>query len=179
MHPTSSLKRIDQCLAVTGRALVAGAMILLALMTFLIALQVVSRNLFNTGLPWADELARFTGIASVFFAVPWLQHQGKHIAVDLLAARIPGRLGQAVNILNEAVVLGFCLLFLYSLWGFLERAYRFATPAMGMPNWIFYAPVVAGMLLCTLVTILRLILLIRTGGPTLSDTRPPAKGTPS
>ena len=179
MHSPSSLRRIDQCLAFTGRALVAGAMILLALMTFLIVLQVVSRNLFNMGLPWADELARFTGIASVFFAVPWLQHQGRHIAVDLLATRIRGRIGQAIGMLNEAVVLGFCLLFLYSLWGFLERAYRFATPALGMPNWIFYAPVVAGMALCTLVTGLRLILLVRTGTPVIAESRPPAKGTPS
>lgn len=154
------MQRIDRCLAWLSRALSTAAMMLLGAMTILIAMQVLSRNLFNIGLPWADELARFIGIASVFFAIPLLQYQGKHIAVDILSSRFTGMAGRVLKIVNETVVLSFCLLFLYSLACFLKHAAYFVTPAIGMPNWIFYAPVLVGMVLCTLVAGLRLARLV-------------------
>ncbi|WP_373418544.1 TRAP transporter small permease [Roseinatronobacter sp. S2] len=47
------------------------------------------RNIFAQGLPWADELARFFGIALVFIGAPHLARQGQHIAVDLFQALLP------------------------------------------------------------------------------------------
>ena len=38
---------------------------LLALIAALVVLQVAARNLFDLGLPWADELARFCAIGLV------------------------------------------------------------------------------------------------------------------
>jgi TRAP-type C4-dicarboxylate transport system permease small subunit len=138
-------------------------MLFLVVMTALIGIQVASRNMFNIGLPWADELARFAGLATVFFTIPLLQYQGRHIAVDIFSSRLRGRVAILLGVVNEAVVLLFCLLFLASFTSFFQRAAHFATPAIGMPNWLFYTPAVIGIIMCTLVTGLRLARLISTG----------------
>jgi TRAP-type C4-dicarboxylate transport system permease small subunit len=147
----------DHWLGGLSRAMVAGAMSFLVAMAVLISLQVAMRNLFNMGLPWADELARFTGLAVVFFTVPLLQQKGKHIAVEMLNNRLRGLSKVLLRCVNEAAMLLFCILLLISFAEFFKRAAFFSTPAMGMPNWAFYSPALIGMVCCTLVTALRLV----------------------
>ncbi|WP_051341445.1 TRAP transporter small permease [Azospirillum halopraeferens] len=133
------------------------AILFLVLMTGLVVAQVAGRNLFNQGMAWADELARFSGIALVFLAIPVLALRGQHVAVDLLARALPARGRRAIGIVNELLVFALCGLTLYALHAFLGRAGGFVTPALGMPNWLFYAPVVAGYLLTGLVTLARIV----------------------
>jgi len=147
----------DRLLSATGRGMLICAMIFLGCMTFLIAIQVVSRNFFNMGLPWADELARFTGLGLVFFTIPLLQYHGKHIAVDIFSSRLSGVAARLGSLINEAAVLALMVLILISFNSYLQRAAHFATPATGMPNWVFYAPALIGIVVCTLVTILRVV----------------------
>lgn len=147
----------NRWLEMLGRGLVLIAMASLAVMTILIVLQVASRNFFNLGLPWADELARLTGLTLVFFTIPLLQYQGRHIAVDMFSSRLKGIAGTVLRCINEAAVLVFCVLLLLSFADFLQRAAHFSTPAMGMPNWLFYAPALTGVVCCSLVTALRLL----------------------
>jgi len=160
MHSTvrpGFLVFIDRLLSGLGRGMTRVAMFSLMVMTILIGLQVVSRNLFNMGLPWADELARFTGLATVFFTIPLLQYHGRHIAVDMFRNRLYGLPATMLDVLNELIVLGFCGLLLWSFSDFLKRAAHFATPAIGMPNWLFYLPALIGLIACTMITALRLI----------------------
>jgi TRAP-type C4-dicarboxylate transport system permease small subunit len=41
---------------------------------------------FNAGLPWAEELARYCGLGVVYLTVPLLLLHDKHIKVELLPA---------------------------------------------------------------------------------------------
>jgi len=156
----------DRIMTSIGEAMVYGSIVFLAIITGLIALQVIGRNIFNVGFPWADELARFSGIALVFFTIPLLQYQGRHIAVDMLSGRFTGLCAKVLWVINELAVLGFCMLMLFSFNAFLKRAGHFPTPATGMPNWLFYSPAMLGIFMCTLATILRLVAIARgTTGP--------------
>jgi len=155
-HP-SFLDRCDRVSEKAGSLLTAVAMLMLGFMTIFISLQVASRNFFNIGLPWADELARFTGLALVFFTIPLLQCRGKHIAVDLFTSRFTGLIKRGLDCLNEALVLTFFVLLIYSFFAFFKRAAFFSTPATGMPNWLFYAPALIGVVFCLLITALRLV----------------------
>jgi len=166
----SSLVACDRLLKWLSRAMVIAAMLSLVAMTVLIGLQVISRNLFNLGLPWADELARFTGLATVFFTIPLLQYQGRHIAVDIFSSRLCGLPARTLAVVNELVVLAFCSLLLVSFADFFQRAAHFSTPATGMPNWLFYAPALLGLIVCTLVTGLRLVRQFIPGGGDGADT---------
>lgn len=131
------------------------AMVLLAVMTAFIVVQVTARNLFALGLPWAEELARYAGLGVVYLAVPLLLQHDKHIKVDLLLLRLRGGAARALQLVNELIVLGFALVFLWGGWLFLKRAASFSTAALGIPNWLYYMPATLGMILFALVAMQR------------------------
>jgi TRAP-type transport system small permease protein len=159
-----------------GRALEAAslccrflAILFLIVMTVCIVGQVIGRNVFNVGMPWADELSRVSGIAIVFLAVPLLALRGQHVAVDMVPMLLKPRARRIVLVAAELMVLGFAAFMLFALQAFLLRAGKFATPAMGMTNWFVYAPAVIGFALLALVTILRLVVLVRGERPVVAE----------
>ncbi|MCP5280140.1 MAG: TRAP transporter small permease [Rhodoferax sp.] len=133
------------------------AILMLLVMTALIILQVGGRNLLNLGWPWAEELARYAGLGLVYLTAPLLLLRDKHIQVDIVSARIPGLAGRWLRVVNEALVLAFCCLFLWGGWAFLKKAGQFSTPALGIPNTVYYLPALLGMLLLAVVSLYRLL----------------------
>ncbi|WP_235911629.1 TRAP transporter small permease [Mesorhizobium xinjiangense] len=131
-------------------------MLLLALICVLVVGQVIGRNLFNTGMPWADELSRFCGVAIVFLCVPLLALRDQHVAVDMVPMMLPEKQGRWISYFTELMVLAFACLMLWSLYAFLGRAWKFATPTLSIPNWVFYAPAIISFTLLAIVTISRL-----------------------
>ncbi|MCV0395962.1 MAG: TRAP transporter small permease [Rhizobiaceae bacterium] len=139
--------------AIASRVL---AMLLLALMCVLVVGQVIGRNLFDTGMPWADELSRFCGVAIVFLCVPLLALRGQHVAVDMVPMMLPERHRRRVALVVELLVLVFAALTLWALYAFLGRAWKFATPTLGIPNGVFYTPSIIGFALLAVVTVTRI-----------------------
>lgn len=133
------------------------AMAALAAMAFLVVVQVFARDVLHLGLPGADELARYSGLAIIYLTAPLLLLQNKHVLVDLLINMFPPRLRAAIDLLNDVFIVAFCVLFLWGGWLFLRRAGRFSTPALGMPNLVFYMPVMLGMALLTYIAVVRLV----------------------
>lgn len=131
------------------------AIAMLLITTSLVTLQVAGRNIFQVGLPWAEELARYGGLGIVYLAIPLLLLNDKHIAVDIIVARLRGRARYAMQWFIEAVILLFCVLFLIAGYEFLLRAGKFTTPALSMPNLLFYLPAMAGMVLFAAVSLQR------------------------
>lgn len=146
------------------------AIFCLTLMAALIVVQVLGRNFFDLGMPWADELARFCGVAMVFLGAPILALRGQHVAVDLVREALPAPMKRVVLALGEASFLAFAGLALWSLHLFLARAGKFTTPTLGLSNWIFYAPAVIGFVLMTAISLARLA--------TIFGGRAPRSGTP-
>ncbi|MBL8304275.1 MAG: TRAP transporter small permease [Ideonella sp.] len=145
------------------RWLEAVAMALLGVMTTFLIVQVAARNLFATGLPWAEELARYAGLGLVYLAVPLLLRQDQHIRVDMLLLKLRGRAARGLHLVNELIVLAFAAVFLWGGWLFLQRASRFSTAALGIPNWLYYAPAAVGMLLFAVVAVERVVRALRRG----------------
>lgn len=144
-----------------ARALEAAAMALLAAMTLLIVAQIGARDVLQVGAPWAEELARWCGLGVVYLVVPRLLLEGRHVTVDLLPNGLSGRPQRALAWLNETLTLAFGAIFLAGGWLFMQRAARFTTPALGMPNWLFYLPAFVGMAAFTLVAVARLARMAR------------------
>jgi TRAP-type transport system small permease protein len=133
------------------------AMALLVGCTAAIMLEVVARGVFDLGLPSAGELARYAGLGLIFLTVPLLLAQDAHVKVDMFLRLARGRPRRALQVFNELMTLAFCVLFLVSCWWFMQRAARFSTPALAMPNLWYYMPAIAGMVLTTLVALDRVI----------------------
>lgn len=140
------------------------AMILLGVMTFLVLLQIAGRDLFGSGWPWADELARYSGLGLVYLTIPLLLLNDRHVKVDLLSSRFKGKAAYVLHVFNEALIVLFFGLFFWGGWVFMQRAAKFSTPALGMPNWLFYLPAAIGMLLFGLVALRRLLCALK-GAP--------------
>ena len=133
------------------------AMVLLVAATTLIMMEVFARGVLNLGLPWADELARYSGLGVIFLTVPLLLARDSHVKVDLFFNLLQGAPRRALAILNELLILAFCVLFLVSCYWFMQRAGRFSTPALAIPNLIYYLPAMVGMGLTTLVAVDRVL----------------------
>ncbi len=129
---------------------------LMILICGLVLAQVLCRNLFDLGLPWADELARFFGISLVFLAIPSLMHHNKHIAMELVPDMLGPRAKVFLRVVNELMSFVFCGLVLWGLYKFLLRAAKFSTPSLKIPNLIYYTPVIIGLVFLALVILERL-----------------------
>ncbi|WP_043531984.1 TRAP transporter small permease [Litchfieldella xinjiangensis] len=161
MPNTSRLASGHAALSALARGGLWLSVLLLIAIALLVAGQVVMRNVFSIGLHWADELARWFGIALVYLTIPYLLNQGTHIAVELLPSRLRGRWRTAALALSELAVAIFAGLSLVAFFKFLERAARFKTPALELPNLIFYMPAIIGIALLGLIAITRLFSLLR------------------
>jgi TRAP-type transport system small permease protein len=137
------------------------AMALLAVMTLLVLLQIVGRDVMQAGWAWADELARYTGLAVVYLTVPLLLQQDRHVKVDLLSSRLAGRPAALLHLCNELLTVMFCAMFLWGAWRFMQKASGFSTPALGLPNWLYYLPAMVGMVMFTVVALRRLVSALR------------------
>ena len=148
-HPNAMLAGVT-------RTMLHAALAMLLALTGLVLAQVVCRDFFDLGLPWADELARFCGMALVFLAMPRLLLDNKHIAMDLVPNMLPRTGARVLAVIGRLLALAFCGIALWAIYKFLGRAWRFSTPALGIPNIVFYLPAILGFALFAVVTIYRL-----------------------
>jgi len=139
------------------RVLTAFSMVMLALMTVLVVGQVILRNMFDLGLPWADELSRISNVALVFFAIPALMLHNRHIAIDLLYSALNPRGKAILRFANYTLISLFSGIFLFGLYKFLIRAGKFTTPSLSLSNYAVYAPAVIAIVLLLAVALYRLI----------------------
>jgi TRAP-type C4-dicarboxylate transport system permease small subunit len=145
---------------------VAEAIAIVALIaaTALIMVQIAAREIFVAGLSWADELARYAGLTIIFMGLPALLARDEHVKVDMFLNMMVEPIRRRLNIANDVLMVVFCAMFIYAGWLFLQRASRFSTPALGMPNLIWYLPAIVGMLLMLLVAVDRTITALASGG---------------
>ena len=162
--PKDSMSR-----AVLARLARFGVMLgmgLLALIAALVVLQVIARNGFDAGLPWADELARFSGIALVFFVVPCLAGRQVLVSVSMLPDMLGSVARRWMGMISDLATLAFAGLLLWSFAEFLPRAGKFLTPAMRIPNWVYYSMALAGCVLLAVIAALRVADALRGRDPT-------------
>jgi TRAP-type C4-dicarboxylate transport system permease small subunit len=148
------------------------AMVMLVVATTAIMVEVVARGFFNAGLPAVGELAKYTGLGVIFLAVPLLLARDGHVKVDMFHRMATGRTHRALAVFNELATFAFCAVFLVSCWWFMQRAARFSTPALNMPNVWYYLPAIAGMALTTLVAADRVLGILRGREAAASEARP-------
>lgn len=81
---------------------------LFVLLVLAIFLQVVMRFIFNNPLSWTEALARLLFVWLTWMGVSIGAREGEHIKITALTEKFPHKLGQAVNILSELIVIAIC-----------------------------------------------------------------------
>ena len=109
--------------------------------------QILLRNFFSIGFPWADELSRFLHIALIFLTVPILYRERIIFKIDILIERLPASVQNVVGAFTSLACVAFSLVFLFSFVEFMRASWDVPTPALRMPNLFFFFSVFLGILM--------------------------------
>jgi len=115
------------------------ATVLLA-MIGLAAAQILLRNVFGSGLPWADEALRLLVLWSALFGAVAASREDRHIRIDLLGRLLPPTARHAVACGLDLFTCAICCLLAWYSLDFVLDSRRFADTVLGgLPAWAFQA----------------------------------------
>lgn len=119
--------------------------ITLALMVGLVVVQVLLRNVFYSGIPWADVAARHMVLWVAFLGAMLATRGRQHIAIDAVTRLIPRRPRNAVRIALDALASAVAfLLARASLMFVLDEKAMGAELFIGIPAWAAQAVIPFG-----------------------------------
>lgn len=143
------------------RALVAVCLLLLAALIFTPALQIVMRGVFNVPMSGAEELARYFLIALTLMGAAQVTREGGQIRMQEFQALLPQRLRFVLQVFIEFCAVGMFGLMAVAAAVSISQNLNNQTATLEMPYWLFMAPLLVGMALLTLESLLQLVRTVR------------------
>lgn len=165
------LAAAERATAWTTRAMaLIGAVALALLMVLVTVIDVVLRQA-GLAIPGAFELVTLGMRVLVALAMPYAFWTGGHVAVELFTDRLPDRLRAAIVALGLVLAGLVMALLVWASWGRAANALRRGdiTVDLGMPEIVFWVPLLAGAALCVPVVAL---MAVRQGGIALGILSP-------
>jgi TRAP-type C4-dicarboxylate transport system permease small subunit len=118
-----------------AEALLAALLLAMVLMVFG---NVVLRYAFNSGITVSEEMARFCFVWLTFIGAVVAMHDGTHLGMDSLVARLPRRGKLICLALSEALILSCCAMLVWGTWRQHEINATTMAPVTGLPMiWVF------------------------------------------
>ncbi len=142
-------------------ALLVLAMVLLA------GAQIVLRNVFETGLSWADPLLRAMVLWTAMLGALAAARDDKHIGLDVLAHFVHGATRRALRIVTLLFAAGICATMAWYGYGLVELDFGGGTAIAGVPGWLIEAIIPVGFGLLSVRFALRAFLPPRSDVPAL------------
>jgi TRAP-type C4-dicarboxylate transport system permease small subunit len=127
-----------------SKVLQSSAIAFLIILILSIVIQIIMRNIFNAGSIVLEELARFSLVSLVFLMVPALTIEKRQIVVDIVLMYLPRGARRVFDIIIHLLSSGFSVFILIAIALIMKKNWNVRTPAMRMPNAIFYLPVALG-----------------------------------
>ena len=115
----------------------------LAVMFVIIVFDVMMRSVFNSPLPWPQEMAQFAVIHVTYIGAAVAFRGAHHISINVVTARLSQRNQERIVVINQFILLPFLLVLLWSTWNILHETMG-STPVLRLPMWMYYFPVFAG-----------------------------------
>ena len=142
--------RVEKVIAAVVRWVIISMM---ALMTILVFLHVLFRDLFNTPLGWSEEIARFAFVWLSFLGAAILIRTDGHIRVALFVDRLPNVGWIMARTIQYAGAL-FCIgIFLSGGLGLAQKEWSQIAPATDLPMGYVYVVIPAAAILMLVWTI--------------------------
>lgn len=110
----------------------------LSLMAILVFGNVVLRYLFNSGITWSEEMARFLFIWLVLIGAVAAFKDNSHLGVDMLTKRLSKPLKMIVFIISNVIVLIVLFLVVEGSWKITLLNSGSTAPATGLPLTMIY-----------------------------------------
>lgn len=147
-------------------ALLVLAMVLLA------GAQIVLRNLFDTGLAWADPLLRAMVLWTAMLGALAAARDDKHIGIDFVTHFVHGRVRRAVRAITLLFGAAVSATLAWYGIGLVQLDYGSGAAVAGIPNWCVETIVPAGFALLALRLAAHAFLPPKHDGPALAPELP-------
>lgn len=130
------------------------AVVFLLVLFLSVLIQIIMRNVFHAGSIQLEELARVSLVSLVFLMIPVLTFEKKHIIVDIVLLYLPKQAKKWVGVVTQLLVMCFGIYVLWAIATIMERNWSVRTPALNMPNIVFYIPITLGIFAMTVLSLL-------------------------
>ena len=114
------------------------AKVFMGLMTALVIFDVISREIFNTGLPWAQKSAVYLMIWSGFLGAIMISEKAAHLRPEV-ADKIWGEKGKILFVrIQNLVSILFCSFFMFASYRYVSQSFEFGDKSvvLDIPLWI-------------------------------------------
>lgn len=150
------LRRIDKALTKAEEIVLIALLSVMVVMAFL---QVVLRNLFSSGIFWADILLRHLLLWLGFLGAALATSENRHINIDALRRFLSPNIRAAVEVLTNIFAAGICYLLAKASWTFvLGEISDHRTIFENIPSWYAQIIILVGFGLLALHFLSRAIL---------------------
>lgn len=129
------------------------------------AAQVFARYVFGAPFTWSEEVARLALIWMTFISAAFVMAEQRHIAVDMISARVGDGGKLLIECMSYVVVAASCLLLLIGGANFVWYVGKVGSPALGVPKSWWYGAGMAGLLLMAMHSVVNLLQVWMTGKP--------------
>ena len=141
----SALKRLDR----VGRAL--EDIVLVVMLTSMIVLafgQIVLREIFETGIIWADELVKLMVLWLAMVGSVAASRDDRHIRIDALSHVLPGRLVSITRLIVDLFAAAVCGVIAWQAWRYLQLEIEFEDVVLvDTPAWLAHVVIPGAFLL--------------------------------
>ena len=125
---------------------------MLIVMVLTLFAQIIARYVFSASFTWSEELSRYLFVWLVFIGLGAVTLRAEHVIVDALVAQFPSRIRRLLTQFTYVALIAMNILIglaaaamVYTLFGLGQ-----SSPALGIPMWIVYLSLPAGMTVASL-----------------------------
>ena len=138
-----------------------GGLTLIGAMTLVILYQVFMRYVLNDPPTWSEEMSRFMMVWMTFLVAPIAYRHGMNVAIETLSRFLVGRAQAALQLLLNALILYFMLVYAQEGVGLAERGLKSKAFTIDVKLFWFYLVVPAGFYLLAAVSVEHLLRAIK------------------
>ena len=156
------LKNAGKALGIIDKALSVAVAALIGCMMLWVFIQVITRYGFNYTPSYGEELARYMFVWVVFLSLPLVAKKGGHMAIEMITARVKGRVLKTLRVCADTLTLTFLVLMVDQGSKMAKLQAIQTSPALQIPmSWVYYV-IPAGCLIMLINMLISFITLLRT-----------------
>lgn len=110
------------------------ASVLFCITLLLVMLNVITRYVFKTGIPWSEEFATGCFVWTAFIGSAACYKHRAHVGVDLMVNRLPRVPQNIVKIIIDVILTVLCAIFFVLSIKYIIRSARKPTPILGISS---------------------------------------------
>lgn len=133
--------------------------IFLGIMTAVVFVQVVLRYVFNSGLAWSEEGARFLFMWIIWMSMSIGFRDKSHICMTIVSDKLSPNGKRVLNVVNNLIILTFSLFIAYLGWIYVARLITTGqyAPATKLPYALVYSCLPLSLCICSIRVVIEII----------------------